>query len=345
MSSSLLIVEDDEVMRLTLQGYFTQKGYAVHGVAKGKVGLEVVKKNEVDVALLDINLPDGSGLDFLPRMRAENEDLVVVVMTAYPDVANAVQAMKDGAFDYIIKPFDLDDMDLTLERALEHRALRSRVEQLEAEQSPRPALHALLGASAPMAELRDILGMIARSPRSTVLVLGESGTGKELVVNAIHAESDRREGPLIRINCSAIPESLIESEIFGYEKGAFTGALGSKRGLLELAHRGTLFFDELGDLSAAFQPKLLRVMEERAFRRRRRSAGPRRGRALCGRHQPQPGGDGARRNFQGGPLLPLQGDGNARPAVEGPPWRCAGALGTLYHQTESRAGQGDYRRG
>ncbi len=253
MSSSLLIVEDDEVMRLTLQGYFTQKGYAVHGVAKGKVGLEVVKKNEVDVALLDINLPDGSGLDFLPRMRAENEDLVVVVMTAYPDVANAVQAMKDGAFDYIIKPFDLDDMDLTLERALEHRALRSRVEQLEAEQSPRPALHALLGASAPMAELRDILGMIARSPRSTVLVLGESGTGKELVVNAIHAESDRREGPLIRINCSAIPESLIESEIFGYEKGAFTGALGSKRGLLELAHRGTLFFDELGDLSAAFR--------------------------------------------------------------------------------------------
>ena len=267
MSFSMLIVEDDEVMRLTLEEYFGQKGCVVYAAAEGGVALEILEKKLVDIVLLDLNLPDGSGLEFLQRMKAEDEELIVLIMTAYPDVRNAVRAMKEGAFDYIIKPFDLDEMDLTLERILEHHQLRSRVEQLQVEQLQIQETNDILGGSAAMAKLRELIFKVAQSPRSTVLVRGESGTGKEMVVNAIHAGSERRAGPLIKINCSAIPENLLEAEIFGYEKGAFTSAETDKRGLLELAHGGTLFFDELGDLSMVFQPKLLRVMEERVFRR------------------------------------------------------------------------------
>ena len=267
MSFSMLIVEDDEVMRLTLEEYFEQKGCVVYAAAEGGVALEILEKKLVDIVLLDLNLPDGSGLEFLQRMKAEDEELIVLIMTAYPDVRNAVRAMKEGAFDYIIKPFDLDEMDLTLERILEHHQLRSRVEQLQVEQLQIQETNDILGGSAAMAKLRELIFKVAQSPRSTVLVRGESGTGKEMVVNAIHAGSERRAGPLIKINCSAIPENLLEAEIFGYEKGAFTSAETDKRGLLELAHGGTLFLDELGDLSTVFQPKFLRVMEERVFRR------------------------------------------------------------------------------
>ena len=267
MSFSMLIVEDDEVMRLTLEEYFGQKGCVVYAAAEGGVALEILEKKLVDIVLLDLNLPDGSGLEFLQRMKAEDEELIVLIMTAYPDVRNAVRAMKEGAFDYIIKPFDLDEMDLTLERILEHHQLRSRVEQLQVEQLQIQETNDILGGSAAMAKLRELIFKVAQSPRSTVLVRGESGTGKEMVVNAIHAGSERRAGPLIKINCSAIPENLLEAEIFGYEKGAFTSAETDKRGLLELAHGGTLFLDELGDLSTVFQPKFLRVMEERVFRR------------------------------------------------------------------------------
>ncbi len=267
MSFSMLIVEDDEVMRLTLKEYFGQKGCVVYAAAEGGVALEILEKKLVDIVLLDLNLPDGSGLEFLQRMKAEDEELIVLIMTAYPDVRNAVRAMKEGAFDYIIKPFDLDEMDLTLERILEHHQLRSRVEQLQVEQLQIQETNDILGGSAAMAKLRELIFKVAQSPRSTVLVRGESGTGKEMVVNAIHAGSERRAGPLIKINCSAIPENLLEAEIFGYEKGAFTSAETDKRGLLELAHGGTLFLDELGDLSTVFQPKFLRVMEERVFRR------------------------------------------------------------------------------
>jgi DNA-binding NtrC family response regulator len=263
----MLIVEDDEVMRLTLKEYFGQKGCVVYAAAEGGVALEILEKKLVDIVLLDLNLPDGSGLEFLQRMKAEDEELIVLIMTAYPDVRNAVRAMKEGAFDYIIKPFDLDEMDLTLERILEHHQLRSRVEQLQVEQLQIQETNDILGGSAAMAKLRELIFKVAQSPRSTVLVRGESGTGKEMVVNAIHAGSERRAGPLIKINCSAIPENLLEAEIFGYEKGAFTSAETDKRGLLELAHGGTLFLDELGDLSTVFQPKFLRVMEERVFRR------------------------------------------------------------------------------
>ena len=267
MSFRMLIVEDDEVMRLTLEEYFGQKGCVVYSAAEGGVALEILEKKLVDIVLLDLNLPDGSGLEFLQRMKAEDEELIVLIMTAYPDVRNAVRAMKEGAFDYIIKPFDLDEMDLTLERILEHHQLRSRVEQLQVEQLQIQETNDILGGSAAMAKLRELIFKVAQSPRSTVLVRGESGTGKEMVVNAIHAGSERRAGPLIKINCSAIPENLLEAEIFGYEKGAFTSAETDKRGLLELAHGGTLFLDELGDLSTVFQPKFLRVMEERVFRR------------------------------------------------------------------------------
>ncbi len=267
MSFSMLIVEDDEVMRLTLEEYFGQKECVVYAAAEGGVALEILEKKLVDIVLLDLNLPDGSGLEFLQRMKAEDEELIVLIMTAYPDVRNAVRAMKEGAFDYIIKPFDLDEMDLTLERILEHHQLRSRVEQLQVEQLQIQETNDILGGSAAMAKLRELIFKVAQSPRSTVLVRGESGTGKEMVVNAIHAGSERRAGPLIKINCSAIPENLLEAEIFGYEKGAFTSAETDKRGLLELAHGGTLFLDELGDLSTVFQPKFLRVMEERVFRR------------------------------------------------------------------------------
>ncbi len=267
MSFSMLIVEDDEVMRLTLEEYFEQKGCVVYAAAEGGVALEILEKKLVDIVLLDLNLPDGSGLEFLQRMKAEDEELIVLIMTAYPDVRNAVRAMKEGAFDYIIKPFDLDEMDLTLERILEHHQLRSRVEQLQVEQLQIQETNDILGGSAAMAKLRELIFKVAQSHRSTVLVRGESGTGKEMVVNAIHAGSERRAGPLIKINCSAIPENLLEAEIFGYEKGAFTSAETDKRGLLELAHGGTLFLDELGDLSTVFQPKFLRVMEERVFRR------------------------------------------------------------------------------
>ena len=267
MSFRMLIVEDDEAMRLTLVEYFEQKGCEVDAAAEGGAAVEVLQTKLVDIVLLDLNLPDGSGLDFLPRMKAQDDQLIVLMMTAYPDVRNAVLAMKQGAFDYIIKPFDLDELDLTLARVLEHHQLRSRVEQLQAEQPQMHKTGGILGESTAMAELRELISKVAQSPRSTVLVRGESGTGKEMVVNAIHAASERRTGPLIKINCSAIPENLLEAEIFGYEKGAFTSAETDKRGLLELAHGGTLFFDELGDLSPVFQPKLLRVMEERVFRR------------------------------------------------------------------------------
>ncbi len=267
MKPTILIIEDDETMRLTLVDVFAKQAYHALVATTGEEGLAVLKERVVDLVLLDYRLPDQDGLSVLQKIKEIDDDLLVIIMTAYPEVETAVSAMKAGAYDYINKPFDLEELKFLLRRALETRNLKSELLGLRYQRQREPQSGQICGNSHELQKVREMIQKVSQTPDTFVLIQGESGTGKELAANAIHYQSKRRDKPLIKINCSAIPETLLEAELFGYEKGAYTDAKKSKRGLFELAHGGTLLLDEVGSMSLTLQPKLLRALEDKTFRR------------------------------------------------------------------------------
>ena len=262
----VLVVEDEEIVRDVLLKVLTDEGYRVDAVETGEEGLKALDNQLYDLVLLDLNLPGMHGLNVLSAAPATQTDAQFIVMTAFGTVDTAVEAMRLGAYDYINKPFRTEELLLTLKRAREEADLRREVAQLRRRASEKGPGAKMVGRSAPMQRLFDLMERVAPT-RATVLITGETGTGKELVARGVHDLSDRARRPFVAINCSALPETLLESELFGHMKGSFTGAIQSKRGLFEEAGGGTLFLDEISTVSPAIQVKLLRVLQERKVKR------------------------------------------------------------------------------
>lgn len=265
MAIDILVVDDEEMIRWTLKEALEGDGYTVKTFENGRSFLNYFNSNGGDIILLDVRLPDSNGLDLLLEVTRQDPDAIVVIMTAYGDVETAVSAMKRGAFDYLAKPYSLEEVSLMIGNIVQTNLLKSQLshyqERLENQFSR------ILGENQKMNVLREHIAMSAKTDRTTVLILGESGTGKELVARQIHFQSSRADKPFIDVNAAAMSSALLESELFGHEKGAFTDAQKQKKGLFELADGGTLFLDEIGDLDPALQVKLLRVLQERKFRR------------------------------------------------------------------------------
>lgn len=267
MKPSILIVDDDEVTRETLSNVLKKNGYEVYAEGSGVGSLSIIKKHIIDLILLDMKLPDIDGLEVLKKIKEFDTDILVIIMTAYSDVQTAVSAMKLGAYHYINKPFELEELKLLIEKGLETQSLINEVRRLHRQQREEGQNSHLYGVSPQIQYVRELIGMISKTNKTSVLIQGESGTGKELAANAIHYNSKRANKPFMKINCSAIPDTLLESELFGYEKGAFTDAKTTKKGLFELADGGTLFLDEIGDMKPYLQSKILRVIENQTFMR------------------------------------------------------------------------------
>lgn len=267
MKPSILIVDDDEVMRETLSDVLKRGEYEVYSVGSGGESLSVIKKNIIDLILLDMRLPDGDGLELLKKIKEFDTEILVIIMTAYSDIQTAVSAMKSGAYHYINKPFDLEELRLLIEKGLETKGLINEVRRLHRQQNEENQKSQIYGVTSQIQYVKELIGMISKTNKTSVLIQGESGTGKELAANAIHYNSKRANKALMKINCSAIPDSLLESELFGYEKGAFTDAKATKKGLFELADGGTVFLDEIGDMKPFLQSKILRVIENQSFMR------------------------------------------------------------------------------
>lgn len=263
---NLLIIDDEKSQRDSLAGFLNKRGFAVTTAASGAAGIAQVEKHQVDVVLTDFRMPDQSGLEVLKAIKALNPTIAVIFMTAYGAVDTAVGAMKAGAFDYLTKPIDLDELELVLGKIQERLFLMSENEQLRGQLVERYKLPNLLYQSPVMAEVVNTAARIAAT-RSTVLLCGESGTGKEVLAKAIHYASPRKERPLVTVNCAALAATLLESELFGHEKGSFTGAERQRIGKFEQAQLSTLLLDEVGDIPAATQTKLLRVLQERTIER------------------------------------------------------------------------------
>jgi two-component system, NtrC family, response regulator AtoC len=264
MKKHILVVEDEEKLRRVIELQLTSAGFEVDKAATADEGLKVADR--ADLILTDLRLPRMDGLEFLAQIRRQNTQVPVIMMTAYGSIETAVESMKAGATDFLLKPFSLDHLMQVVNKALEVRALKEENRQLKAELGRRYEYDNIIGRSEPMQEIFATIERVASS-RATVLLAGESGVGKDLIARAIHFHSPRRDKPLVKINCSAIPENLMESELFGYEKGAFTGATGAKPGKFEQADTGTVFLDEIGDVPANIQVKLLRILQEREFER------------------------------------------------------------------------------
>jgi two-component system response regulator AtoC len=266
MPATVLVVDDEALIRWSISERLTQDGYTVVEAGTAREALERFAGG-VDLVLLDFRLPDSDGLRVLKTMKAQDADVPVILLTAFSSVENAVEAMKQGAYHYANKPFNLDELALVVQKALETTALRREVRTLRASRSEPYAIDRIVGDSPMMTALKALLQKVASSPASTVLLTGESGTGKDLAAKVIHYNSDRAAKPFMNITCSALPEALLESELFGHERGAFTDARQQKIGLLESAEGGTVFLDEIGDTLPSLQAKLLRFLEEKAFKR------------------------------------------------------------------------------
>ncbi|MBI2931734.1 MAG: sigma-54-dependent Fis family transcriptional regulator [Planctomycetes bacterium] len=264
---NVLVVDDEKLIRWSLKERLTREGYAVTEAEDGRTATAALENGVPDLVLLDLRLPDTDGLSLLRAMQQRAPELPVILITAYSSVDTAVEAMKLGAYDYVAKPFNMDELAITVKRALETSTLRREVSDHVREQKARFGVHAIIGRSRAMQEIVAVLRRISQSEATTVLVRGESGTGKDLIAKALHYESSRAHKPFMNITCTALPDTLLESELFGHEKGAFTDAKNQKKGLFELAHEGTAFLDEIGDMSPSLQAKLLRALEEKAFRR------------------------------------------------------------------------------
>ena len=264
--NKLLVVDDEHLIRWSLEQNLKKQGYEVVTAGNGEDALRLVREEQPDLVLLDIQLPGISGIDVLEKIKDHDEDIIVIMVTANSGLENAVNAMRLGAYDYISKPFNLDELSIVVKKALETSDLKQEVVRLRTETKKNGPPN-IIGESRQIKGLMEVLDKVARSEASTVLVQGESGTGKELVAKWIHYSSNRAEKPFIAINCAAVPATLLESELFGHEKGAFTDAKATKKGLFELADGGTVFLDEIGDMEMGMQAKLLRFLEDRSFRR------------------------------------------------------------------------------
>lgn len=265
--NNLLIIDDQKLIRDSLKLALNDEGYHVLLAENGKQGIAVLKKNNIDLILLDLKLPDSNGIDILKQIKAINPECIVIMMTGYGTIENAVAAMKLGAFDYINKPFKSKHISTIIKLALETQKLQEEVNEFRNKARSLYEANRIIGKSKEIQTIQDMITKVSQTGSSTVLIQGESGTGKELVAKAIHYNSPRLNGPFIEINCSAIPYSLLESELFGYEQGAFTDAKKTRKGLFEQSDGGTLFLDEIGDMDLIMQAKLLNVLQEKTFRR------------------------------------------------------------------------------
>jgi DNA-binding NtrC family response regulator len=263
---SVLLIDDEPLMRLSMLDALKAVGYDVHAAATGREGLQKLDEETFEIVITDLRLPGSNGLDLLQVCKQRSPRTEVIVITAHGSVETAVEAMRRGAYDYITKPFSMEELLLIVERVTKVLALRQENLLLREELEGKFSFEGILGKNDRMREVLEKIKLVSATD-STVLIVGESGTGKELVANAIHRNSPRRDHALVKVSCAALPETLLEAELFGHEKGAFTGALRQRRGRFELAHRGTLFLDEIGEVSPVVQVKLLRVLQERQFER------------------------------------------------------------------------------
>ncbi|MFQ5707105.1 MAG: sigma-54-dependent transcriptional regulator [bacterium] len=266
MNPAILIIEDDPLMRKSLANFCQRNAYHSMSSADAADGLALFRKHSIDVVLLDMRLPDANGMEVLAQIKTLDDEVAVIMMTAFPEVKSAVATIKSGAFDYVIKPFEVEELRQTINKALQIRSLKSEVLRLRRQRSD-DRFPKMLGNSPAIEKVKKLIVKVGQATNTPVLILGASGTGKELTANAVHLASERRQKPLVKINCSALPDHLLESELFGYEKGAFTGAAQRKPGLFELANGGTLFLDEISEMQLNMQPKLLRILEGHPFKR------------------------------------------------------------------------------
>ncbi len=266
-SDKILIVDDERLVRWSLRQKCEEWGYQVMEAEAGEPGLKVAHNESPDLVLLDVRLPDIGGLEVLDQLKKNGDARAVIMITADPQLDDVKAALKLGAYDFVGKPIDFDELNVTIKNALETTKLRSEVQSLRGEMRRRTGYHEVVGSSPKMTELMSFVRKVASSEATTILIQGESGTGKDLIAKAIHYESSRADRPFVAINCSAIPETLMEAELFGHEKGAFTDAKQMKKGLFEMADGGSLFLDEIGELSPLLQAKLLRVLEDQVIRR------------------------------------------------------------------------------
>ncbi len=262
----ILVVDDEQSLRDVLSIMLKRAGYAVTCASDGEEAIEHVAKEIFDLVITDLRMPKADGMDVLKAVKSASPETVVLVITAFATADSAVEAMKQGAYDYLTKPFQVDEVQLIVRNALEKRRLSTENMLLKREMASQSSFAQLVGQSDAMQRVFDVVRKVADS-KSNVLICGESGTGKELVARAIHYNSARSTAPFVAVNCSAVPETLLESELFGHMKGSFTGAISNKAGLFEVANGGTIFLDEIGDTTPTIQVKLLRVIQEREFRR------------------------------------------------------------------------------
>jgi DNA-binding NtrC family response regulator len=261
---SILIIDDDPLIRKTLSSHLSRRNFEVYVAEDGEQGFQRFAEDSPDVIILDIRLPDIDGLEELRRIKARNKSACVIIMTAYDDMKTTVEAIKSGAYEYLVKPLDFVELDLTVDKAFQMRHLEDKLSYLVEEKQKEYTIDNIIGHSSQMRDVFKLIGSVADT-RTNILIRGESGTGKELVAKAIHYNSPYSHEPFIVINCSAISDTLLESELFGHVKGAFTDAVSETKGKFEIAGKGTLFLDEIGDISVNLQSKLLRVIETRDF--------------------------------------------------------------------------------
>lgn len=265
-TADILVVDDDKGTRESLSEILKLEGYNTDTAENGQKAIKILGEKEYDIVLTDLKMPMADGMDVLKFLKRNNADTEVIIFTGFGTIKNAVEAVKAGAYDYILKPLETDAMKISIQKALEHKRLKAENLSLKKQLKTKYRFENLLGSHPKILETFKLIEMVADSD-STVLIYGESGTGKELVAKAIHYNSPRQEKPLIPVNCGAIPEDLLESELFGHEKGSFTGAIATRKGRFEMANGGTIFLDEIGDMSPALQVKILRVLQEHEFER------------------------------------------------------------------------------
>lgn len=266
MDTIILIVDDEKTQRQVLSGDLKSRGFKVLEADSAETALDIVRKNIIDVILTDLKMPGASGIDLLTNLKEINPDISVVIMTAYASVETAVQALKNGAYDFITKPYNLDEIELVIKRIIEKNNLKSELKFLKEQLESSNKLEGVITNSLKMKRVIDVAARVAVS-KASVLILGESGTGKEVLARAVHYASKRKDKLFVPVNCAALNENLLESELFGHEKGAFTGAEKMHKGRFEIADEGTIFLDEIGDLPMHLQVKLLRVLQEEQFER------------------------------------------------------------------------------